>query len=703
MTAGFAGARAGIALVSSLVIPLALVSQDTAATKLDPVVVEVTRERGRSVLDVPFAVTVQAPDSSRPGQRHLAIDETLALIPGLSVSNRNNPSQDPRISIRGFGSRSAFGVRGIRVLRDGIPLTLPDGQTPVDYLDLESVGRVEVLRGAASSLYGNAAGGVIDIRSSDPAVGPPGGELRASVGSFGVSRLFAKAGGGTAPLRYQASITRTTAGGFRDYSEQRQTSGFARASLAKGDSRYALTWLGMDMPVAQNPGSLTRTQLVAQPRIADPLAVRKGARKNVRQSQAGFTFSEVSKRGELEGFFHGGIRSLDNPLTFAIVDVGRTSWGAGYRATIFHSLLGIAQRFTAGSEIQEQNDRRINFANCNDVPAPSVGVACPVAGEERGTVTLSQREIVTSSGSYIRDELALGSRVSLSAGVRADEVRFDVRDRLVTGANPDDSGVRTLSAVSPAIGIVARISRAQSLYGSISRAFETPTATELGNQPDGSAGLNRQLEPQRSTSYEAGIKGVSARGIQYDLAVYHTRVRDELVPFEIPGGGGRRYFRNAGSTSRNGAEAGASTTFGRLETNVAYTISNFRFRSYVVGAERFDGKRVPGVAPQLLQASAVWRFQDASIVLESLASGRVTVNDANSESAPGYAVLNARYSRDASLRGTPLRLTAGVQNALDRDHASSVSVNAAGGKYYEPGSGRAIFFAVALGPVRPLR
>src|SRR2546423_13028596 len=159
-------ALGGMALAAPAVNTLR--AQDTATTKLEPVVVEVSRGARRSLLDLPFAVTVQTPDSSRPGQRHLNLDETLWLIPGLSVSNRNNPSQDPRISIRGFGARSAFGVRGIRVLRDGLPLTLPDGQTPVDYLDLESVGRVEVMRGSASSLYGNAGGGVVDIRTSDP-------------------------------------------------------------------------------------------------------------------------------------------------------------------------------------------------------------------------------------------------------------------------------------------------------------------------------------------------------------------------------------------------------------------------------------------------------------------------------------------------------------------------------------------------------
>src|SRR3954470_8976512 len=178
-------------LVAADIAPPAARSQDTAATRLAPVVVEVGRGARRSLLDLPYAITVQTPDSTRPGQRHASLDEALWLIPGLSVSNRNNPSQDPRISIRGFGARSAFGVRGIRVLRDGLPLTLPDGQTPVDYLDLESVGSIEVMRGSASSLYGNAGGGVVDIRTSDPPPVPVSGEVRAWTGAFGSRRLVA--------------------------------------------------------------------------------------------------------------------------------------------------------------------------------------------------------------------------------------------------------------------------------------------------------------------------------------------------------------------------------------------------------------------------------------------------------------------------------------------------------------------------------
>src|SRR6266404_2043467 len=267
-------------IVAAAMIAIAMLAtdaraQDTAVTRLEPVVVEVGRGSHRSPLELPFAVTVQTPDSMRPGQRHLSLDETLWLIPGLSVSNRDNPSQDPRISIRGFGARSAFGVRGIRVLRDGIPLTLPDGQTPVDYLDLESVGRVEVMRGSASSLYGNAGGGVVDIRTAPPPPVPASAALRMSNGGFGTRRLVVKTGGATDGFGYQANVARTQSDGYRDYSRQRMTNGFARFSYDAAASSYALDWLGVNTPVAQNPGAITRAQFEANSRMADPLSIAK--------------------------------------------------------------------------------------------------------------------------------------------------------------------------------------------------------------------------------------------------------------------------------------------------------------------------------------------------------------------------------------------------------------------------------------------
>lgn len=689
--------RFAIALGGCLIAIPAAFAQDTAATRLEPVVVEVSRGARRPMLTLPFSVTVQTPDSLRPGQRHLALDETLLLIPGLTVSNRNNPSQDPRISIRGFGARSAFGVRGIRVLRDGIPLTLPDGQTPVDYLDLESVGRVEVMRGSASSLYGNAGGGVIDLRTSAPPPLPIAATVRRWQGAFDSRRTVAKAEGETGGFGYQANAARTEADGYRDYSRQRMNNGFARLSYDNERNSYGVEWLGVNTPVAQNPGALTRAQFETDPTMADPFSIAKKARKAVTQSQVGVTARHYASSLELEGSAYAGTRHLDNPLTFGIVDLGRRISGGNVRATVPVSLFGADNRITIGSELQLQNDLRLNFTNCNNVPPLTAPTAtCPDISAERGSVTLDQREKVSSIGSYLRDEIQLGDVFALMAGARADAVRFRVEDMLIDASNPDDSGERLLHAVSPMAGLLARISDSHSAYFNVSTAFETPTATELGNQPSGAGGINRDLKPQRSLTYELGLKGVTAIGLQYSTSVFATSVHDELIPFDVPSSPGRRFYRNAGRTSRRGVELGLSYDLRALQFGGAYTYANYRFVDFAVGTAQYAGNRIPGIPAQTLQASATLRTSIASLVTEGSFADKMFVDDPNSESAPGYGIVNARLVSSALWRGSGAELTAGAQNVFDRKYVSSVSVNAAGGKFYEPGSRRAFFVGLSL-------
>jgi len=395
------------------------------ARALDPVVITVTRGVGTSPLNAPFAMTILRPDSARPGQRHIALDESLSLVPGLTAANRTNPSQDPRISIRGFGARSTFGVRGVRILRDGMPLTLPDGQTPVDYLSLESVGRIEVIRGAAGALYGNASGGVVNLITSPPPSVPLSGELRQWLGDYGLSRTTIKGGGMSGPAYYQADGSRTRSGGFRIYSSQRSTSFFARTGAILGGTDYAIEVMGLDLPLALNPGALTLAQFRSNPRLADQLSVNKRARKVVRQTQVGLSADRQLANDEISASLYAGGRSLYNPLTFAVVDVDRRSWGGGGRFTHLSSVATLANRITAGFDVQSQNDSRLNFTNCNDAPRPAVPTAsCPIVGAEEGTKTLDQRELVQSAGAYMNDELRLAETEHRRAG----------RQRFVRGA-----------------------------------------------------------------------------------------------------------------------------------------------------------------------------------------------------------------------------------------------------------------------------
>jgi iron complex outermembrane receptor protein len=669
-----------------------------ARTTLNPVVITVTRGLSPSPLDAPFAMTVLRPDSTRPGQRHTALDESLALVPGLTAVNRTNPSQDPRISIRGFGSRSAFGVRGVKVLRDGIPLTLPDGQTPVDYLSLESVDRIEIIRGAAAALYGNASGGVIDLRTEAPPAARFRGEIRQWVGDFASSRSTFKGGGISGPMYYQADLSLNRNGGFRIYSRQRSTSGFARVGAMLGGTDYAVEVLGLDLPLAENPGAITLAQFESNPRLADQPSVNKLARKEVQQIQVGVSANRQRAHDELSVNAYVGGRSLYNPLTFAVVDFGRRTAGASARLTHLWSAAVRPNRLTVGFDLQSQNDSRRNFANCNDNPPPSVvTTSCPVLGAERGSLTLDQRELVSGLGAYLNNELRITEVFRVSGGVRADNIRFEVRDRLLGGANPDDSGRRTLRAVTPYVGIVSKIAPDRSIYANVSSAFETPTATELGNHPDGSAGINQDLAPQKSTTYEIGSKGFFGQALSYDVAVFSTRVRDELVPYEIPLSGGRRYFRNAGRTNRRGGEAGFAIAAQPVTFNGSYSYSDFRFSRYVTDSAVFDGRRIPGIPIHRGQASVSLARARAFGLIEAEAASTSYVDDANTQRAPAYQVVHIRGGL-TRLFGFPFAsVVVGVQNLFDRVYSASVSVNAARGKFFEPAAGRIVYAGFSIG------
>ena len=669
-------------------------AQDSAKTTLSPVVVEVGRDAGRPALELPYAITSVLPDSARPGQRHTSVDETLFLIPGVSVFNRGNPSQDARISIRGFGARSSFGVRGIRVMRDGVPLTLPDGQTPIDYLDLENVGLVEVMRGSASSLYGNAGGGVIDIRSRDIAPGELSASAKAYVADHSSKKVVAQTGGHLGAFTYETSASRWKTDGFRAYSAQETTTGDVRGLFDARGTTYSVSFEGFEMPVAQNPGALTLSQMDSDPTLADPFSVRKAAAKIVKQTQFGASAVRVVRGGELRATVHAGRRSLYNPLTFAVVGVQRHTSGGELRATIPVALAGLQNRVTGGIELQRQNDGRRNWTNCYD--AATATVSCP-SQVLQGALTLDQVELVSSRGVYAGDELTISPRYIVSASARADAVRFSVADRFITATNPDDSGERTLRSLSPMVGMTYRVAPTASFYWNLSTAFETPTATELGNHPDGSAGVNQDLRPQRSLTYETGYKTVTTGGVQLNAAIFATNVRDELVPFEIPGSSGRRYFRNAGRTSRNGAEVGATKTAGFLDLGLAYTYGSYHYKAYAVGGTSYSGNRIPGVPAHQLQMSASLRMPSMTLVAEEAMSSRVFANDANSVSAPGYGVLNLRMIADRIGGANGVSFSAGIYNALDRTYASSVAVNATGAKYFEPGQTRSVYAEFTLG------
>ena len=446
-----------------VLVPQLSGAQDTARVALPTVRVTGTRDGPRAPLELPYAVTLARPDTLA-ALRRAGVDELLFGVPGVALANRQNPAQDPRISIRGFGARSAFGVRGVRVLQDGIPATLPDGQTPVDALDIEGADRVEVIRGSASSLYGNAAGGVIDLRSARP---PSLFEPYVRIVAGGSTPLVTAtgAGGTVGDLGITSSITRIAGRGFRDHSDQKTTRASVRMLFAQDDgdgpAPFSLAARISDVSHAQSPGALTRALFDANSRQADALSVTKGAGKSVQQEDVSLSVHRaLGPAATVDATAFASARTLDNPTTQAIIEVKRASGGASMRLSD-HGLMGTHDvRGTVGVDVQWLNDDRQEYANC-------IGTVCAGGFTIAGILQKNQRELVGNVGPFVRGEVAVTPGLLVSAGVRSDAVHFQLRDRLITSTNPDDSGERTLDAVSPSAGVVWR---ATGLAGSFRRS-----------------------------------------------------------------------------------------------------------------------------------------------------------------------------------------------------------------------------------------
>lgn len=703
-------------LTASCVLPGVLEAQqqssDSArAARLAPVSVTVTRDAGRTPFELPFATARLAPDIARPALRRTGLGDLLFGVPGVVVQDRANPSQDPRISIRGFGARSAFGVRGVRVLRDGIPLSLPDGQTPVDWLDLETIGSIDVVRGTAGALYGNAAGGVVDFRSREPDAAPFALSARSWNGD-GLSRTNVTASAlyrtdsvdvdRVRRVGWLASVTGTHGNAGRTWSQLDATSAFVRAFGSVAGTRIELQATHYDAPRAENTGALTASELARDASLPDSLNITKLSRKAVQQSQVALIASRTQGANDLQLSAFVSSRSLDNPLPFAIVAVERNVSGGSLRGTRRITGTPWPLRLTAGADIQRQDDDRVNYENCNGVlPTAATLARCAIPGAERGSLRLNQTEQVDGTGVYARAEVEAPGRVFASAALRHDRVAFRVADHFVSSVNADDSGERTLRAVTPMFGLSWRARPLLSVYANFASAFETPTVTELTNQDNGAAGLNRSLEPQRTSTVEIGLQSVLGGRVRADVSAFRARVRDELVPFDVPNAPGRRAFRNAGRTSRTGVEVSTTVQLRAIESGVAYTYSHFRFEQYSTGSANFAGNPIPGIPVNQFQAFGTVRTGGWFGTLEVTASSRVSADDAARVYAAGYAMwsLRAGYAAASSptvRHGFRIEPVGGIDNLFDRRFASSVVVNATRGRSFEPGPARRAFLGLKL-------
>ncbi|WPH15149.1 TonB-dependent receptor [Variovorax paradoxus] len=661
--------------------------------------VTVSTPRGEvASFNVPGSVDRVDGAEMRDSRLQVNLSESLGGVPGLQVQNRMNYAQDLQLSIRGFGARSTFGVRGVRLYVDGIPATLPDGQGQTSNIDIGSLDRIEILRGPFSALYGNSSGGVLQAFTAS-GEGAPRLSYSAAGGSFGTWRQSLQASGSQGAVDYLLNASRFQTDGWREHSAARRDIANGKLGIALDNGDKLTLVLNSVRISAQDPLGLTAGQYALAPRSA-PLATQFDTRKTVEQTQAGLLYERrIDAAQSLRLMVYGGERKTvqyqsippsaqQNPLhAGGVIDLTRQYGGVDLRWTAALQLADRPLELVAGLGYDSLREQRRGYENyLGRVAAPVLGV--------QGRLRRSERNEVWNLDPYAQATWRLAEQWTLEAGVRRSSVHFDSQDRYIVGPNRDDSGSTRYSKTLPVASLRYQATPDLALYGSIGRGFETPTLNELSYRAGGASGLNFALRPSVNDSVELGAKARLGAGL-LTAAVFQTRTRDEIVTDTNTGG--RATFQNAGRTRRNGFElAWQHETANHWRTQLAYTWLDARYRdafcspspcaaSNTVAA----GNRIPGIARQSLFASLGWVPPEGwRAGVEMRALGRMQANDLNTASAPGYAVaaLYAGYLK--KWERWEFNAFARVDNLFDRRYVGSLIVNEGNARYYEPAPGR---------------
>lgn len=664
-----------------------------AASNEQTMVVSASNANGLSELDTPAAVSVVNGDDARHASPRVNLSESLSGVPGLQIQNRQNYSQDLQLSVRGFGSRSTYGVRGIRIYVDGIPATMPDGQGQTSNIDLNSVDRIEVLRGPFSALYGNSSGGVVNVTTAS---GRQPTTLEAGT-YYGSWRNSLKATGSTGDgtqagdVDYTVSTSRFTTHGYRDHSSAQKNLANAKLGVRINDvSKLTLMFNSVDVK-ANDPGGLTEDEWRANP-TQSPRADQYNTRKDLRQTQLGLRYDrQLSARDDLSVMMYAGERSTRQFQSIpaatqlksaqhpgGVIDLNRRYQGIDARWTHRDALFTVPVTFTAGLDYETLTEKRKGYENFT-------GSAGHYVLGTLGKLRRDERNLMWNVDPYLQTAWQLTNKWSLDAGARLSTVHFDSNDDYLS--NGDDSGDTRYHRWLPAASLKYAATEAWNLYLAAGRGFETPTINELSYRSGDRSGLNFGLKPATSDTLEAGSKTRLGNGL-LTAALFQTDTRNEIVV--DASSNGRTSYKNAGQTRRRGAELSFDQQFADdWKLRLSWTYLDAAYRSEVCDDSACKGNRLPGIARNMGYAALGYEPDEGWYAgAEVRYMSDIAANDENTAKAPSYTVagLNSGYKfrygpwlADAFVR---------VDNLFDRRYVGSVIVNESNSRYFEPAPGR---------------
>ncbi len=659
---------------------------DEAPLVLDPSVVTGSRSASPS-FDLPYSVDSISREQISDGQLGINASEALSRVPGLVVQNRQNYAQDLQISSRGFGARSAFGVRGIKLIADGIPASTPDGQGQAATFNLHTAECIEVLRGPAATLYGSNAGGVIQMFSRN-GEGPPRIGAETLVGSDGLSKNHLTAEGAADGAGFVLDASRMDTDGYRDHSSARRDQTFAKLNFEPDeDSKLALIYSSLEQNGTQDPLGQAWDAYKADPRSVSSAAELYNTRKSIDHQQLGMNYERYFGDATLQVNAYTGRRSVIQYLSIpkgtpanerggGVVQFDRKFYGGSVRwMQPVDSVPGELMIIT-GLDFDQSEDSRHGYQNYS---GNTLGV--------KGQLRRDEIDTARSLDPYIQANWAI-NRWTLQAGVRHSTMELDVDDQFLS--NGDSSGNKTYQKNTPSVSVMYAFTPDLHGYVSAGKGFETPTQAELAYAPGNIEGFNFGLKPSESTQYEVGLKA-QLNDTRVNAAVFQITTEDELVVDQSIGG--RTSYQNAGRTLRRGFELGIESQLSeQWSTNIAYTRLQATYDSdFIGGGKPVDkGNYLPGVPQTTLFAELNWKPRDwVSTAVEGMYRSKVYVEDTNQQhAAPGYSVFNWRARFEQKVEHWTFHQTLRLDNLLDRQYVGSVIVGDGNGRYYEAAPGR---------------
>lgn len=680
--------------IASLFAVLAPIAHATEPV-MDVVVVSGSRIEHGS-FDLPAAIDVVDAARIRESQMRVNASEALNAVPGLVAQNRQNYAQDLQISSRGFGARSAFGVRGVRLVADGIPASMPDGQGQAATFNLDMAERMEVLRGPFSAVYGNHAGGTVALFTRN-GQGRPKVEASIAGGSYGSHKVDVNAHGSGGGIGYVVDASRFETDGYRDHSAATRDQAFAKLTMApSAASKLTITASALRQDDTEDPLGVTWATFQRDPRAGEidatdtrtprrTIAERYNTRKSIDHTQAGLSFEQRFGEDRLRVMAYGGNRQVIQFQSFSkflqtpasqsggVIDFERDFRGADINWVAVRNAGGGKLTATFGVDYGYSSDERQGYENFigNDFGL-------------QGRLRRDETNTVTSVDPYAQAEWQYGQWV-VTAGLRHSRMKVRVDDRYL--GNSNDSGGIDFRHTTPLLGVLYKVSPTLNLYASAARGFETPTLNELFYSASG-AGFNFRLQPATSTHFEGGLKAYLGNSTRINAALFQVNTNDELVVDVAIGG--RTSYKNASKTRRHGAEVSLDSTLGGgLSTRIALTVLRAVYDQGFGAVVR--GSRLPGVPNANLFGELAWKSQDDAFgaALEAIASGKVYAEDANVEiPAPGFGIVNARVQAKQALGQWQFRQFVRLNNITDKKYVGSVIVGDASKRYYEAAPGR---------------